>query len=280
MLEKFYNEQVSYSRKYLIPFLKRNIPNFNFLSILEIGCAEAGFLSVLQQEGIECEGIELNERRAKVAVEKNPNLKIIIGDISGENILEKIGRQYDLIIVREVIEHIQNKDTTFRNLCELLKPNGYLFITFPPKYSPFAGHQQVGRTFLRKLPYIHLFPESLLKILEKTLNENPGYADHLQLHFKTGISIYRFKKFLQKYGFIAIKKQFFIFRPIYKLRYGLPIIKIPNIWILREFICFGCESLLTKQQKNKKHIVNYSLKVLLTFLQYYFILYQTLLSQV
>ncbi len=247
MPEEHFYEQKEHTTNYLIPYFKKYIKNFENLNVLEIGCAEAGLMDKLSELGFDVTGIELLESRAKVAKEKNPNLNVIVGDISNPEAPEIIGRKFDFIIMREVIEHIPDKETTFINLSKLIKPGGYLYMSFPPKYSAFAGHQQVGKSILSKTPWIHLFPKSVIEMFIKLLHENPNFANHVKMNYGTGMAISRFEKFCRTNKFETIIEELFIFRPIYKLRFGLPMVKALNIPIFREAFTFGCETLLQKK---------------------------------
>ncbi len=247
MPEKHYYEQKEYSEKYIIPLFEKYVPQFRNFKILEIGCAEAGLLEILNDLGADVTGLELSQFRIDIAKEKNPKLNIIQGDISSPDLTSLLPDHFDMIIMREVIEHVPEKNNTFDNLRKLLKENGYLFITFPPKYSPFAGHQQIGKTFLKVIPYLHLLPESYLKKISASLNENKGFVEEIKLNYSTGMSINRFEHLCGTYGFVPLLKEFYLFRPIYKLRYGLPTVKLPNIPLFREMISFGCENLLQKK---------------------------------
>ena len=52
MSEKHFHEQVRFSQSYLVPFLQNQIADFERQRVLEVGCAEAGFLHVLAGMGI------------------------------------------------------------------------------------------------------------------------------------------------------------------------------------------------------------------------------------
>lgn len=247
MPEKHYFEQLNYSEEYLIPYFKKYIKSFAGMKVLEIGCAEAGFLAAVKKEGAEVFGIEISKERVDIALEKNPGLEIFVGDISSKELLTKIPGKFDFIIMREVIEHIPDKETTFHNINALLNKGGYLFISFPPKYSPFAGHQQIGHSIMKMTPYIHTLPKKLLYRLEKVFGENPGYIDEIKLHYSTGMAIGRFEGLTSKYSLKTIQKDLFLFRPVYKGRFGLPLIKLPGIPLLKEFCTFGYEIFLKKE---------------------------------
>lgn len=252
MAEKHYYEQKEFTEKYLIPYFKKYIPHFEKLRVLEIGCAEGGLLEEFSSLGIFAVGLEIDEKRVAIAHQKNPDLKIYVGDITDPDLTKKLSAHsefssgFDLIIMREVIEHLKNKKNAFYNLNYLLKENGYLFVSFPPKFSPFAGHQQIGKSFLKIIPYLHLLPKFILKPLADILRENKNYIDEIKLHFSTGCTIKNFERLSSEFGFEEVIKDLYFFRPIYNIRYGIPVIKLPDIVLFREIISFGCEALLKK----------------------------------
>ena len=246
MAEKHFYEQKEFTEKYLLPYFKKHIDDFEKKNVLEIGCAEGGLLEVLRNNGNYAVGAELSAERAAIAKQKNSKLNVIVGDITDPKLSDKLNEKFDLIVIREVIEHVRNKTAAFDNLSALLNDNGYLFISFPPKRSPFAGHQQIGKSFLKAIPYLHILPSSFLKTLAKLFGENEGYINEIKLHFSTGCTIKEFERQSKRIKLQPIKKEFFFFRPIYALRFGLPTVKLPNIPILREYISFGCECLLKK----------------------------------
>ncbi|MDQ7818496.1 MAG: class I SAM-dependent methyltransferase [Melioribacteraceae bacterium] len=246
MAEKHFYEQRDYTEKYLIPYFQKKIHNFHKLKVLEIGCAEGGLLEVLRNLGMDATGIELSPERIEIAKAINPQLKIIAGDITDEKLPDLIGEKFDLIIMREVIEHVSNKYTAFDNLDILLNDKGYLFISFPPKYSPFAGHQQIAGSFLKAVPYLHLLPKLILNPVAKSLSEKDDYVEEIKLHYSTGMQIAKFETLCRLKNFVPVKKELFLFRPIYGYRYGLPKLKMPDIRFFREFYTFGYETLLRK----------------------------------
>jgi 2-polyprenyl-3-methyl-5-hydroxy-6-metoxy-1,4-benzoquinol methylase len=248
MAEKHFFEQQEFTRSYLLPYFREQIPDFEHLKILEVGCGEAGFLDVVTDLGIDAVGLELEESRAEIARKKNPRLNIQVGDITDENITQSLGKNYDLIIMRDVIEHIPDRQASFTNLHQLLAENGHIYITFPPRFSGFAGHQQNGRTLLRFFPYLHLLPEFVIRFLGKILHEKPAVTEAVIHNYKIGLTISSFNKFVRNKGFKVVKRDLFLFRPIYKIRFGVPTLRFLNIPVLREFLAFGCECLLSKSK--------------------------------
>jgi 2-polyprenyl-3-methyl-5-hydroxy-6-metoxy-1,4-benzoquinol methylase len=247
MPEKHFYEQKQYTKEYLLPYFQKFINDFHKKKILEVGCAEGGLLDTLQSIGIDVYGVELSQNRADLAKSKNESLKVLVGDITNPNLPELLKEKFDVIIMREVIEHVSAKNAAFNNLDKLLNDNGYLFISFPPKRSPFAGHQQIGKSILKIIPYLHLLPTFMLKSLAHFMGENHEYINEIKLHYRTGCTIKEFENQCAYRNLVSIKKDLYLFRPIYAQRFGFPVIKLPNIPLLREYISFGCEALLQKR---------------------------------
>ena len=247
MSEKHFYEQKKHTKNYLIPYFQKNIPNFRKMKVLEIGCAEGGFLEELQILGMDVMGIEIEQNRVDIANEKNPALKIICGDITDKFVSEKIGQKFDFIVMRDTIEHIPDRISTFENIAQLLNKGGYLYVTFPPRFSGFAGHQQNCRSILKFIPYIHLLPNIIIRLLGKILKEHPDRINNIIIHmYNIGLSINAFEKYYKSYNFKPKVKELFLSRPVYKVRFGARIIKVPNIPFFREIFAFGCEYLLVK----------------------------------
>ena len=248
MAEKHFEEQRKHTTDYLLPYFRKHIGSeFESFRVLEVGCAEGGFLDVLHQNGIAGTGLEIEAGRVNIAMGKNPHLKIAVGDISNAGTLTDIGADFDLIVMRDVIEHVPERAATFQNLNHLLKPDGYLYITFPPRFSPFAGHQQHGRTILGKTPYLQLIPAPLLRLLGKSIHEKPQVIETTIKNMKIGLSIRQFKRIFREAGLIMIRKELFLIRPAFQTRYGLKPRRLPDIPVLNELFCMGCECLLQKK---------------------------------
>jgi len=214
-------EQMSHGIIHIYPFLQKYIPEKS--DVLEVGCAEGGLLEIFQAHGHDVVGVEISRDRAKKA-----KVDVIGIDICGYNTDER----FDLIIMVDVIEHIANKGSVFRKVRYLLKPAGYLYITFPPKHSPFAGHQQHYKV-LKYIPWISLLPESVIKLFRNTeaIIENKRNA----------VPIKAFENEVGFQGFGIIEKNLYLIRPQYKIRYK---IKPRKAWF--KYLTFGAEYLLRK----------------------------------
>lgn len=223
--QQYFNEQALTAEKFIIPYLSDLIKVDSNTTILEIGCAEAGNTKPFVDLGCRVTGIDLSCSRIELAKEffkehKNrQNLELICNDIYNVN---PAGRQFDIIIMRDVIEHIPNQEKFMKFVKNFLKPDGKFFLGFPPWQNPFGGHQQVCKNkYLSKMPYFHLFPGAIYKFILKTFGETDGTIKGLLDIKGTGISIERFERILKHENYSIDKRTFFLINPNYETKFGL-----------------------------------------------------------
>jgi len=248
LAEKHFFEQQKHTENYLIPYFDRHISGWRNFRILEVGCAEAGFIHVLSRLGVTVTGIDLMSNRIELAKKMNPDLDVQTGDITDTGISERFVDGFDLIVMRDVIEHIADREAVFSNIQTLLNPYGYLYLTFPPRFSPFGGHHQNGKSFLRYLPYLQLLPAWKIRWLGRIFHEREIVVENTIENYQIGLSIHNFIKFLREFRFKPDLFECFIIRPVYRARFGWPLIRFPNLPWFREFLATGCECLLRKSE--------------------------------
>jgi 2-polyprenyl-3-methyl-5-hydroxy-6-metoxy-1,4-benzoquinol methylase len=245
-----YYEQYWYAENVLTGFL--NIDHSVPLRICEIGPAEGGALKYFTQHGHECCGIELSDNRHENSIILNSdfNIKFIKGTITQpESYLNDIPNNMDVVICRDVIEHIDQdkKIVALKNMADLLKPNGQCFISFPPKYSPYAGHQQTAPSVLAKLPYLFCLPDALYSGY-LTLCRTPRAKIQGLLRVKSvRLSIRQFEELVTQLPLSIIKRQLYIIRPAHENRYKIKRLKQPfNSPLVREWLSTGALYCLEK----------------------------------
>jgi SAM-dependent methyltransferase len=223
--DQYFTEQGLTTEKYVIPYLSVLINVVPDLSVLEIGCAEAGNLKPFLDRGCKCTGIDISCGRIELAEEyfaahpKRANLELICQDIYKADLK---GRTFDLIIMRDVIEHIPDQEKFMGFVKKFLKPNGKFFLAFPPWQNPFGGHQQVCRNkILSKLPWFHLLPKSIYKFILQVGEKNERKVEGLLDIKATGISIDRFERILKKENYLINKRTFFFINPNYQTKFGI-----------------------------------------------------------
>ena len=142
--EYYWAYQNTLAKEYYIPLLSKWEFPINGKKILDIGCGNGGFTAAFGDAGAAVTGVEIKSFNWKDI----PNVQYVIQDITADNAIDTLGSDFDLIILRDVIEHIPlNEKLTFlKSALNFASTDAKLLATFPPFYSPFGIHQQ---TFLK-----------------------------------------------------------------------------------------------------------------------------------
>lgn len=241
--EKYFNEQAYTTEKYVIPYINKFIPITSNFTVAEIGCGEGGNLKPFLDIGCKVVGVDLAENKIINAEKffnnhpKKSNLTLISNDIYKIEPNENF--TFDLIIMRDTIEHIYNQEVFLEHLKNFIKPGGKIFIAFPPWRMPFGGHQQMCESkFLSMLPYYHLFPNFLYKGILKLFGESAAKIMGLLEVKETRISIARFKKIIKKRNFNIESEIYYLINPNYEIKFKLKTKELPsilNIPYIKEF---------------------------------------------
>jgi 2-polyprenyl-3-methyl-5-hydroxy-6-metoxy-1,4-benzoquinol methylase len=226
--ETYINYQRENAKNYVIPFISRKLELSEDFRVMEIGCAEGGVLQAFINVGCHGTGVELMEGRYDAAKQLLKNeissgkAALINKDIYDVDIDKEFPERFDLIVLKDVIEHIHDQDKVLAKLRDFLKPNGHIFFGFPPWQMPFGGHQQIAKNkILSRLPYYHLLPMKLYRGILKSLGERTKVVDDLAEIKETGISIERFQRLLKKHNYSIQEKEFYLINPIYKYKFNL-----------------------------------------------------------
>lgn len=222
--QQYFEEQGLTTKKFVVPFISDLVDLNSETTVLEIGCAEAGNLIPFVDMGCKATGIDISCSRIELAKEyykdhKNrKNLILICEDIYKV----KPENKFDLIIMRDVIEHIPNQEKFMAFVKSFLKPEGKFFLAFPPWQNPFGGHQQVCKNkFLSKLPWYHLFPTGMYKSVLRAFGEKEDTIAGLIEIKETGITIERFEHILKQENYNIDKRIFYFINPNYETKFGL-----------------------------------------------------------
>ena len=241
--DHYFNMQKWVTKEYVMPYLSQIVDFTKPLKVLEVGCGEAGVLAAFIEGGHHGTGIELSTQRAKVA---SQNLAVAIDQGQCEIINEDIYNidytdpkmKFDLIVLKDVIEHIPHQEKFIPTLKHFLNGDGIIFFGYPPWWMPFGGHQQICKNrFLSILPWYHLLPKPIYKSILKLFKEPKSVIDELMSIKYTGITIERMYSILSKNHFSIIKEDLWFINPIYVKKFGLnPIKQKLNIPYIRNFI--------------------------------------------
>lgn len=115
-------EYFQFERKEMLAFLPAR-----YRTVLEIGCAEGGFKSLLRTD---CEywGVETDSNAASIAKEKS--YKVLAGEYT--DIEEQLPNDYfDLIICNDVIEHMPDESAFLRSIKSKMNDQSTIVISLP-----------------------------------------------------------------------------------------------------------------------------------------------------
>lgn len=169
-------------------------------SVLDFGCGMGNTSLWLAKEmGAQVDGFDLDPNHIAVAQELNRKF-----DISGvrfelRNIIESpINKQYDFIMLNDVIEHI--KEAWIPNILDILisqnlKKGGVIFFSYPPWEGPHASHLQRAI----KIPWIQFFPQRYVYTLiqqnnRKLVGSKDLMTEYMELNHMTHKKLMHYMK--------------------------------------------------------------------------------------
>jgi 2-polyprenyl-3-methyl-5-hydroxy-6-metoxy-1,4-benzoquinol methylase len=160
--------------------------------------------------------------------------------------------KFDVILLKDVIEHIFHQEKFMARLDQFMSSDGIVFFGFPPWQMPFGGHQQVLKSsLLSKIPYFHLLPRFLYKWILTIFGESDHKIKEMMELTETGLSIEKFERIVKQAGFEVVKKRHYLINPVYSFKFGLKPRKqfglISAVPFLRNFLTTGVYYLIKKK---------------------------------
>jgi cyclopropane fatty-acyl-phospholipid synthase-like methyltransferase len=117
----------------ILPFILKEIIIGSQSRVLEIGSGDGGNLSAFLSLGCTAVGVELDASLVDFTKEKlgsylvEGKLTMLSKDIYDADIEKDLGGKFDLVILKDVIEHIHDQPKLFRRMKEMLNGRGMIF---------------------------------------------------------------------------------------------------------------------------------------------------------
>ena len=158
-------DQAQYTETYISPedtghkYNQDNLRSWAFLEkyapepgrLLDIGCGSGGLLYPAREAGWQVRGMELSEQTAK-NIREDQGFDVIVS-----NFLEydnPDGEQYDVVVLRHVLEHLPDSRLAMTKIGELLVDGGLALLEFPNTASvSYAIKRQLKNRGLKNKKY-------------------------------------------------------------------------------------------------------------------------------
>ena len=126
--------------------------------ILDIGCGLGVYVRKFRQFSDRVAGIDIDPKRLREGARTTPGLMLAVG----EHLPFREGA-FDVIVLNEVIEHVQDDRATLREAMRVLAPGGHVVIYAPNRLFPFETHGiYVGDRFVfGNIPFVNWLPDPL-----------------------------------------------------------------------------------------------------------------------
>jgi len=236
----YLEEQSVSTKKYIIPYIEQVKQLTENTSVLEIGCGQGGNLLPFLEAGCNCVGIDICQDKILMGQVFFKNHlysdKIELFHDSIYEIDPKTFQKFDLIIVRDVIEHLPDHVQFMKLMQFFMKTDGIAFFAFPPWRMPFGGHQQVLRNkVLSHLPFYHILPIPIVRWMLKLGKTDPASTEGMLELKQTGISIAKFRKIVKQNGYEFVRTTDWFINPNYEVKFNL---KPRKLYILNKIPYF------------------------------------------
>jgi 2-polyprenyl-3-methyl-5-hydroxy-6-metoxy-1,4-benzoquinol methylase len=219
--------QTELARRVLVPLLEENGVAVDGKRVLDLGCGVGGCAAAFAERAAYCLGIDVGEFQWVGAA----NLEFRRADALDPAVAESVRGGFDIVLLRDVIEHVGDKLLLLSHAAGALRGGGHALVSFPPYWSPYGAHQQseLRPHRLRFLPYLHGHP-ALAGIR------------------RTRMTVAAFERVAREAGFRVLARRLYVARPSATLRYGIPTIVFPLPWLagVREVVCTGATYVLER----------------------------------
>lgn len=120
-----YKSLIQWSHEHAIDYIKKKFPPGS--RVLDVGCFNGFFVRALVDQGYDAVGVDFNKRAIDYGV-KHYGLqqRLRIGGVSSG-----VRDSYDVVVLFEVLEHLESFESLVEDLVGRLRPGGALIVSVP-----------------------------------------------------------------------------------------------------------------------------------------------------
>lgn len=251
VITDYYSYERALGREVVLPALRAAGFDPRGKSVLDVGCGYGGVLAEMTESSGAgpSVGIDLDWEMIHAAKARFPSSSVRFETDDFFNYGG--GGNFDLLLMRDVLEHIVEPERALVKASTLLKPGGWIYLSYAPFYSPYGGHQHNGAGLFSRIPWLQFLPAAafrrLLKLPGNSYKSGDGLAADMDTVLRTRLSLGRFRKILGRLPFTVAASRRYLVRPDYRLKFGLrPLACPPLPTFLAEVLCTGEEALLRR----------------------------------
>ena len=114
----------------LIPEILKQLPGSG-LKILDLGCGNGTLASALHAEGHQVTAVDASADGIELARQRFPGVRFETCSVYDDDFLEIVGKDFDVVVSMEVIEHLYWPRKLIEKASYLLIPGGKFIVTTP-----------------------------------------------------------------------------------------------------------------------------------------------------
>lgn len=138
--------------------------NLLHMKILDCGCGKGLYVVEFLNFGCDAIGIDYSKEKIEQGRRLHPEIafRLSVGDIER---LDFPDGSLDIVMLNEVLEHIENQGQALKEIYRILKPDGQLIVFSPNRLYPFETHSVISKFSQKIIPhYIPFIPYIPVKI--------------------------------------------------------------------------------------------------------------------
>lgn len=176
-MEKLYSSDnflVRYVHINRLDSLVKEMPNKKGLRVLDAGCGEGHLLKKMSDNNPDNDyhGIDLTKEALNEATKRCPKAKFINSDLGQIDFEDDF---FDFIVCTETLEHVDEYQKVIDEFKRVLKPGGYMVLTFPNEVLWTISRFLLGRRPIRVVDHINFFtPSRMRKIVNLPVKKQKG----------------------------------------------------------------------------------------------------------